>query len=307
MEPMARTRRFFSLVLLLALVSPFTTGCVVGDESDSDLDDVEAKGTDTASIKIVQHNIEKKNDPLMMALGRAENLGADGITLQEVCPQQLDWLVATYTSKWTIVAVQKQTPAVTGCANPGVDRPFTVVIWRGGPGGTPAWFPEISGITGAPGGMACVEFPRGGVAVDLCSVHLNSTEWGSYSGEDLRLRETTRIKQITKDTWLSRGHFVIVGGDFNGKPTTVPLDKMYDESLGGTGDFTEYNRSGPSRDGRNTAHSSGDHTDSGEGYDRKIDYIFFSSNRAPREGDAVDITTDASDHDMVTSLVRMRK
>jgi endonuclease/exonuclease/phosphatase family metal-dependent hydrolase len=155
--------------------------------------------------------------------------------------------------------------------------------------------------------MACVEFPRGGRAVDLCSVHLNSTLWGSYSGDELRLKATTKIKQITKDSWLSRGHFVIVGGDFNGKPTTAPMDKMYDQSLGGTGNFTEYNRSGASREGRNTAHSSGDHTTSGDGYDKKIDYIFFSTNRAPREGDPVDITTDASDHDMLVSTVRMRK
>src|SRR5678816_4047002 len=125
------------ILLALALASLSTAACLVGDESldDGGLDDdAEAKGGDTASIKIVQHNIEKKNDPLMMALGRASNIGADGITLQEVCPQQLDWLVANYTGKWTIVAVQKQTPALTGCANPGVDRPFTVVIWRGGPG-----------------------------------------------------------------------------------------------------------------------------------------------------------------------------
>ena len=293
------------IVILLAAATP---ACLVGDPTEeAELEEDEAKGTDTASIKIVQHNIEKKNDPLMMALGRAENIGADGITLQEVCPQQLDWLVSSYTGKWTIVAVQKETAALTGCANPGVDRPYTVVIWRGGPGGAPFWFPGLSGVPGAPGAMACVEFPRGGVAVDLCSVHLNSTLFGSYSGEDLRLRETTKVKQIARDNWLGRGHFVIVGGDFNGKPYTPPLEKMYDASLGGSGDFTEYNRSGPSRNGRNTAHSSGDHTESGQGYDRKIDYIFFSTNRAPRDGELAQITTDASDHDMVTSMVRMRK
>lgn len=304
---MARTLISFAS-LALALASLSTTACLVGDPTDeADLEEDEAKGTDTASIKIVQHNIEKKNDPLMMALGRAENIGADGITLQEVCPQQLDWLVANYTGKWTIVAVEHLTPALTGCANPGVDKPFSVVIWRGGPGGTPAWFPSVSGIPDSPGNMVCVEFPRGGVAVDLCSLHLNSTVFGSYSGEDLRLRATTKVKQITRDNWLSRGHFVILGGDFNGKPSTPPLEKIYTASLGGSGDFTEYNRSGPSREGRNTAHSSGDHTETGEGYDKKIDYIFFSDNRAPRDGELAEITTDASDHDMVTSMVRMRK
>ena len=303
---MARPR----ILLALAIVSLSTAACLVGDESldDDGLDDdAEAKGGDTASIKIVQHNIEKKNDPLMMALGKASQIGADGITLQEVCPEQLDWLVANYTGKWTIVAVQKDTAALTGCANPGFARPFTVVIWRGGPGGTPDWFPEVSGIPGAPGNMVCVEFPRGGVAVDLCSLHLNSTLWGSYSGEDLRLRATTKVKQIARDTWLSRNHFVILGGDFNGKPYTPPLEKIYTDSLGGKGDFTEYNRSGSSREGRNTAHSSGDKTESGEGYDRKIDYIFFSSNRAPRDGELAEVATDASDHDMVTSVVKMRK
>ncbi len=300
---MARTGLAFALALSLSAAA-----CDVGLDIPLD-DDDEVQGANTATLRIVQHNIEKKDAALYVALDEAERIDADGIALQEVCPSQVQWLVDGYSTVWTIVAIQAPKAALVGCDLPGGlhDRTMAVAIWRGGPAGTPAWFPNLARVPDAPGDMACVEFPRGGVAVDLCSTHLNSTQFGTYSGEELRQRETTRIKQIARDNWLTKGNFVIVAGDFNGKPYTPPLKKMYDPALGGKGDFTEYNRSGATRDGRNTAHSSGDNTETGEGYDRKIDYIFFSTNRAPIDGEVAQVTRDTSDHDMVTSVVRMRK
>jgi endonuclease/exonuclease/phosphatase family metal-dependent hydrolase len=100
---------------------------------------------------------------------------------------------------------------------------------------------------------------------------------------------------------------VLLGGDFNGEPDTAPLDLMYPKALNGSGDFTEYNRSGSSRDGQDTAHSDGSNTDDGLPYSKKIDYVFFSRNHAPLDGPAVDIHKDASDHDMLTSSAMMQK
>jgi hypothetical protein len=100
---------------------------------------------------------------------------------------------------------------------------------------------------------------------------------------------------------------VIIGGDFNGQPKTPPLDKMYARELGGGGDFTEYNRKGAGRDGANTATSDGSDAEDGQPFSRKIDYLFFSTNRAPIDGADVDLVNDASDHDMLTSAVRMKK
>jgi len=67
--------------------------------------------------------------------------------------------------------------------------------------------------------------------------------------------------------------------------------------LGGLGrsDDAGRNRGGGSRDGQKT------------GDTRKIDYIFFSGNRAPVNGAAVDIIDTDSDHHMVVSTVQMRK
>lgn len=104
----------------------------------------------------------------------------------------------------------------------------------------------------------------------------------------------------------NKNHFVIYAGDFNTQPDSDAIDVLYDGALGGTGDFTEYNRSGATRDGKVTAHSD-DTNDMGMAFDRKIDYVFFSTNRAAINGPAVDIQTDASDHDMVTSTARMRR
>lgn len=144
-------------------------------------------------------------------------------------------------------------------------------------------------------------------------MHLISADWvdpltqTAYDGKVLRLQQTTKLRQIARD-WFegSKNHFGIIAGDFNAQPTTEAIDKMYDAALGGNGDFTEYNRSGSSRDGQMTAHADADN-DSGMAYDKKIDYVFLSTNRVAIDGPAVDIKKDASDHDMVTSTARMRR
>jgi hypothetical protein len=73
------------------------------------------------------------------------------------------------------------------------------------------------------------------------------------------------------------------------------MNKLYDGQLGGGGDFVEYNRPPSSRDGQKTVDT------------RKIDYVFFSANRAPVNGAAVDIIDTDSDHHMVVSTVQMKK
>ena len=288
------------LLLAAALAPWLSSACVVGDEiEDPELEESEARTT--ATIRIVQHNIEKKMDVMLRALDEAAAIKADGVTLQEVCPDQVQWLIDSYSDVWTIVSVQSPKVPASGCEQPDGTRGrvHTVSIWRRGANGDGARFSQLSGVEGAPGDMACVKFRRGGVPVVLCAVHLNVGVDG-YDGEALRLRSTTRIKNIVRDRWLSRGKFVIIGGDFNSQPNSPPLDKMYAPALGGTGDFTEYNRTGAGRNGRATAHSS-------SGSDRKIDYVFHSTNRAPRDGDRDQIIRTASDHDMVTSTVKMRK
>jgi hypothetical protein len=299
------------MVRYAALVSLLCTACITGeftDEETPDGDDA-AAFAGAVALEVVQHNIEKKEAPLQLALQKAMNRGAVGITLQEVCPSQVKWLHDNFDGKWTIGVIAASKPALTGCEHPMVDVPSNVVIYTGGAHATVTPYPNLTGI-GAPGEMVCVEFQRGKVPIHLCSTHLNSVGFDGAEGDVVRLRATTRIKNIARNEWFggAKNHFAIIGGDFNGKPTTEPLDRLYDQRLpgNGNGDFTEYNRPSGSREGATTAATSGDNSD-GVIYKKKIDYVFFSTNRAPLDGPNVDVIQDASDHNMVISSVHMKK
>jgi endonuclease/exonuclease/phosphatase family metal-dependent hydrolase len=159
--------------------------------------------------------------------------------------------------------------------------------------------------------MVCLQFQRAKVDIHVCSTHLVSSDWKDaagvvHDGQDIRSNQTRAIKDEAA-RWVKKGDFVIIGGDFNGQPSSPPLEKMYAPQLGGGGDFTEYNRKGAGRDGAITATSDGSDSEDGQPFSRKIDYVFFSTNRAPIDGPDVDLVDDASDHNMLTSAVQMKK
>jgi hypothetical protein len=300
-----------SIVLLNA-----TAGCVDGvegigdDEEDADL---LIEGSRTATIRIVQHNIEKKQPVLEIAIKKANATDAHGITLQEVCPAQLDWLTANYGSRWTIASI-KGKKARPDCMLPdgSPGYPSDVVIWRGGTDARVRSYDALGGPANAQGNqLICLSFDRAKVPVHLCSAHLISGDWvdpvtgTTYEGATVREQQATGIKQIANE-WFdgAKNHFGIIAGDFNSQPGQSPLDKLYDGQLGGTGAFTEYNRSGGSRTGQVTSTAV---SETGDTTARKIDYVFYSTNRAPLDGPAVEITPDDSDHDMLVSTVQMKK
>jgi hypothetical protein len=309
-------KRTLSTVLFsLAVLS--ATACMVGEPEDGGDDTLLIEGPTQASLRVVQHNIEKRPDALQNAIAEAKATNAIGIALQEVCPVDVAKLRAQYGSKWTIAEGKGKRPALSGCDLPGGlhDYPSNLAIWTGGTGGKATDYAALGSPANAPGHMVCVQFDKAKVPVHLCSAHLISADWvdpttgTKYDGETVRERQTTKIKQIARDEWFAgnRNHFGIVAGDFNGKPNTPPLDKLYDTALGGTGDFIDYNRNGAGRAGRETAHSDGSNTTDGQPYDKQIDYIFFSTNRAPIDGPPVKIEADSSDHDLVAATVHMRK
>ncbi len=296
--------------MTVLMVASVFGGCVVGEEDDIGDHDLALAGKTTAMIKIVQHNIEKKPDVLQRVIAHAQNSGAHGIALQEVCPAEVAWLQANYGSQWSIGAVRGKKRAISGCDLPDGthDYPHAVVIWTGGTGASTFAHEAMARPATAPGAMVCVNFDRARVPVHFCSAHLIAGDWRDpatnidYDGKTLRLQQTTYIKQLARDQWFggAKNHFGIIAGDLNGQPSSEPLDKLYDGALGGTGDFTEYNRNGGNRDGQVTAHPD-------DSAAKKIDYVFYSTNRAPLDGPAVNVTATASDHDMVTSSVQMHK
>lgn len=242
--------------------------------------------TVTVPITVVSHNVEKRQGVIDQVLQKARNVGSRTIAMQEVCQAQLDALRAAHPG-WTIAAAGKLAPN-PNCNN---QRVYSVAIWTGGPGGVVDVHDEL--VPGMPGDMACVKFEQA-VPIHLCSVHLTA-----YEGEEIRTRQTTKIKQLSADWWAGdKNHFGILAGDFNTNPTKESIDKIYDPRVGngGTGGFTEYNRSGTARGGRST-------TDTG----RQIDYVFFSTNRAQlHEGPDVTITPTSSDHHLLVSRVHMK-
>lgn len=292
------------------------TGCVDGIESLSDEDDdtdLVIEGKRTAEIRVVQHNIEKKQPVLEIAINKANAIDAHAITLQEVCPAQLDWLVANYGSKWSIASIPGK-KARPDCALPdgSPGHPSDVVIWRGGTGANVRKYDALGGPADAQGNqLVCLSFDRAKVPVHICSAHLISGDWVdpvtnvTYEGAAVREQQAAGIKQIANE-WFdgAKNHFGIIAGDFNSQPGQPALDKLYAGPLGGNGAFTEYNRSGGSRNGQVTSTAV---SDNGDTTSRKIDYVFFSTNRAPLDGPAVDITPDDSDHDMLVSTVNMAK
>jgi hypothetical protein len=304
--------------LLLTLPLLLTSACLVGEEGEGDEEDLLIEGKVSAPIRMVQHNIEKKMEVLQQTLAKAKAIDAHAITLQEVCPDQVAWLKANYGGQWTIGDASNKKRTLQGCDLPDGthDFPHDVVIYRGGTDGRIRYYDTLGGPTNAPGNkLICVSFDRAKVPVHVCSVHLIAGDWTdpatgtAYDGAAVREQQTAGLKRIANDDWFSgaKNHFGIIAGDFNTQPHSPAIDKIYDGALGGTGNFTEYNRSGGSRDGEMTAHADGSNSEDGQPYDKKIDYVFFSTNRAPLNGAKVQIIPDASDHDMVISSVDMKK
>ena len=293
----------------------FATGCITGEFTDEPegLDDDAASLGGSVPIRVVQHNVEKRLDVIQSTIQKAMSSGAEAITLQEVCPDQLAWLQANYGSRWTIAAVPGKKKAVWGCDLPGGDhdKPGDVVIVTSKEGRDAKLYYSLGAPAAAPGQMVCLQFKKAKVDVHVCSTHLISSDWKDpagvvHDGQEVRTNQTRAIKDEAA-RWVNKGDFVIVAGDFNGQPQSAPLDRMYAPQLGGGGDFTEYNRKGAGRDGANTATSDGSDSPDGQPFSRKIDYVFFSTNRAPIDGPDVDIVNDASDHNMVTSTAHMKK
>jgi hypothetical protein len=307
--------RSYLFAILSIVVLNATAGCLDGVEGLEDGEDetLLIEGGRSAQIRIVQHNIEKKQPVLEIAIKKANAIDAHGITLQEVCPTQVEWLRANYGSQWTIASIPGK-KARPDCALPDgtPGHPHDVAIWRGGTGANVRTYDALGGPAMAQGNqLVCVSFDRAKVGVHLCSAHLISGDWVdpatgvTYEGAAVREQQAAGIKQIASE-WFdgAKNHFGIIAGDFNSQPGQPPLDKIYDAKLGGTGAFTEYNRSGGSRNGRETSTAE---TETGDTTSRKIDYVFFSTNRAPLDGPAVELTPDDSDHDMLVSTVQMAK
>lgn len=278
------------------------SACLVGDGGDDqdelDIDPLAA----TAKLTVVQHNIEKQGGALNHALDAGKN--ADAITLQEVCPAQLASLRATAQQKgWTLAA--QEVPHVT--CDDKTTKPSVVAIWTGGSNGVVSTVSQLGDTPNQPGQAACIAFTFKKVPSHICSVKLISTDQTDGGAETIRQTQTRDLRKLARDQWFGgKNELGVIAGDFNANTNQPSIDFLYAPQIGGKGDFTEYNRGdGNTRDGQPTAHGNGDVIGA---YDKKIDYVFFSTNRvALNPGPHVQITADDSDHDMLVSSAMIQK
>lgn len=226
-------------------------------------------------VKIVQHNVEKKLSAVRTAIQQARAVDAEGLTLQEVCKNDVPTIQAE-TPGWT---VNWRRSRADGC---GTDNAVgTMAIWTGGANGVQEQRALTKDDNRTPK-LTCIRYGSSPVR-HLCSAHLVSKD----KGRGLRARQTADIKRITGG-WIGKGDAVVVGGDFNAVPTAPEMHSMY--ALNGNGRFVEADQTATKRAGDWTGKGS-------DGGKRKIDYVFFSTNRS-NAGDmkgAEPFTSD-SDH-----------
>ncbi|MBM6400065.1 endonuclease/exonuclease/phosphatase family protein [Phycicoccus sonneratiae] len=236
-------------------------------------------------IIIVDHNVAKSWDAIQATVSKAVELGAEGITMQEVCVTQANEMDGYWAGRWTVNwSVSKK----DGCG-PGNDV-GTVAIWTGGGNGVDQdlVLPQ-DGTT--PGDdyetrnphLTCVKYGSTPVR-HVCSAHLVA-----HDVEGVRGAQTRAIKNYTAE-WISNQHFVVVGGDFNTAPTSPAMDSMYAQN--GNGNFVEANQiEDGTRTGNLATHAVG-----------KLDYVFFSTNRTVFPGGGgIQLFSTASDHKMVVA------
>ena len=198
----------------------------------------------------------------------------DVITLQEVCQNQADHLIAyldnlQYAVNFRPIRTQER------CDNrvPGASHALGDLI------AVPkAYGPQVANYDiNAGQGLTCFLFTKGKTIV-ACSTQVSGSE-------DVRRSVTYRMLQDQIKPWTSFGYGVVVAGDFNTSPSNPPMDNMYDESVpGARGRLFEASMTcGTCRDGAWT------HDSRGSLGLRKIDYVFFSKNVFARSSFQVDL------------------
>jgi endonuclease/exonuclease/phosphatase family metal-dependent hydrolase len=248
---------------------------------------VHVSGLAVHKFKVVSHNITGGGSP---NFGAPEALNAvnaqiakfspDVVMLQEVCPSQVAAFKEQH-PRWEL----RFEPLNLGHRGCGGQPQGNVLASRHG-----LWNESRTalGENDSDGSrayrMLCADvgYPHGAAKVRACVVHLR---YGFNEQEAaMRARQMKVIHRTLADDINQKNKAVVVAGDFNNTPRHYAMDTMYKLASGddfrGPGNFYEADQ----RDSRicpasrNCRDGEATH-DTGEGR-RKIDYVFFSENRA---------------------------
>ncbi|WP_323792988.1 endonuclease/exonuclease/phosphatase family protein [Nocardioides sp.] len=225
-------------------------------------------------VRVVSHNIEKRTAALQRSFKIARRSKAEVILLQEVCW----WQAADVRSQhpeWTISYIPERNR--DRCQNRGYGgdtlglrrKVGNLAIWTGAPtGGSSTVVFDHQRVNSDNAGLACVAW------IDVvrhraCSAHLIAPQ----SREDVRTRtlQARETSQVAA-SWIAQDDVVLLGGDFNAEPNRRTMRFLY--KRGGKGSFREaaelHSGDRQCQCARRTI----------DNRPVKIDYIFFSANRA---------------------------
>ena len=257
---------------LVAAAYTSTTPTESGEQAAGSADVVATDLTPVAAkkkkrMKVVQQNTDAKKTSFDAAVSKART--AHAITLQEVCKS---WVDGAKQPGWTVKFTA--TTEAKKCDNGTKLKGVAVIVPKKVKKVSFSKFKLKKDIGRTPK-LLCVNYTRKGLRTHVCSTHLVAYNQPQDNGpkqnaDKIRRKQVTQIRNKTRK-WTSKGHLVVVGGDFNAVPKSRELDAMY------AGQFTEVNQLNGKggRQGEIT-------TDPGkDGNSRKIDYVFFSRNRVP--------------------------
>lgn len=300
-SPTQAVRRVLALALLCALVALGTVAPAGAGEPS------ERPRLRLERFDVVDHNVQLRASAVQAALDRAAATDASLVLLQEVCWSQVrsvrqahpDWTVAYQPG---VDSPQCRAADLTGVPDLRRRDSGLVAIWTGGSTGVVTSHVFRSQATQRvprgparrlEDGVVCVSWSARGVVRRGCSTHLvNAARVPSRLGT--QFRQAREVRRLTRP-WVRRGDVVVVGGDFNARPLSRPMDLMY--RVDGDGAFHEATGCPRSVDVCRRAL-----TTTFDGGRIKIDYVFFSANRmavtSPRR---LAVVPTLSDHHLLSA------
>lgn len=221
-------------------------------------------------VKVIQHNLD--GGPIDQAVAQADAMGANIMTLQELCSTELDRLQDKgWKSKGSWVSTK---PA--SCADgsdegqaivfrgPVSEEAFAYQVPLENPGDTDGLGPAIGATNRTGFALTCFTNLKGVLGgsnppkLRVCTTHLFTKGGDDIDGNIVRGQQMSQI-QAEIGKWVGGNSKVIFTGDLNMTPTSAELNWTY----------SNFGEAGGGKTGVAST------TDS----DRKLDYVF--GNRAP--------------------------
>lgn len=298
-----------TLLLPLLLLAPLTA---CGDPSDDEDVVEQASELKARPFKAITHNIAggllSKGDPAALdkVTEEARASDPDVVMLQEVCESQVAALKKRF-PKWDV----RFAPMVVEKASCGEEALGNVLAspWNM----SEMEVTDLGTAFGRNFNMLCADLAKPGFGahgVRACATHLRA--WHDEEAEPMRIAQTAKIHDVLAPRIRKQGQAVVIAGDFNSGPQRAPMDNIYRQAADGKNDgkglFREVDQNDEAFFAKADAKCAAKSCRSGEGthgHSAKLDYIFFSVNRARGSVDGKVMGKGASDHGLLRGVAQL--